>query len=60
MADSDDQSQDPDQDEWRFTVDDVGDAPNRSMDPETVDPFNAVFFLLGVGATLGLVLTVLL
>ncbi|MFB6103727.1 MAG: hypothetical protein ABEJ57_01395 [Halobacteriaceae archaeon] len=60
MADSDPSSEADDQ-EWRFDLEDVGgEADPPAVEPETVDPVNAMFFLLGVGAVLTLIVTVVL
>lgn len=50
---------DGDDREWRFTLEEVGADDSDLVEPEPVDPVNAVFFLLGVGATLALVITFL-
>lgn len=59
-ADTEDGS---DEEEWRFGLDDVGPEAAASepvIEPETIDPENALFFLLGVGLFIGLVVIVVL
>lgn len=49
--------------EWRYGVDEVGEdaEPNaESIAPESIDPENALFVVLGVVGTVALFLTVLL
>lgn len=56
-----DDSGEPEQ--WRFDVDEVGaDAEPRreSIEPESVDPENAVFVALGIVGTVGLLVTIIL
>mgnify|MGYP000654589682 CR=1 FL=1 len=60
MADREESTADDDQ-EWRFDLEDVGEDRHRpTVEPETVDPINAMFFLLGVGAVLALIVGVVL
>lgn len=50
-------------DEWRFGLDDVGPeaaASEPTIEPESINPEHALFFLLGVGLFLGLVVLILL
>lgn len=52
-----------DDEEWRFSLDDVGPEAATSepvIEAESIDPENAFFFLLGVGLFIGLVVLVLL
>lgn len=59
MTDADDADEEAgDESEWRFDVADVGDIDELSVEPEPVDPINAAFFVLGIAATIALVLSV--
>jgi hypothetical protein len=52
-----------DDDEWRFGLDEVGPeaaASEPTIEPEAIDTENALFFLLGVGLFVGLVVFVVL
>ncbi len=53
---------DPEEDEWRFSLDDVGEdgvtgsfGPAESIEPQEIDRENAVFVLLGVLLAIGLI-----
>lgn len=59
-SEANDGSEDAD---WRFSLDDVGPeaAPSEPIiEPESIDPENALFFLLGIGLFLALVVYVVL
>jgi hypothetical protein len=52
------QGDDPDEQQWRFAVDEVGeDAPTRDpLEPESISVENAVFVAVGVLFTIGILL----
>ncbi|MFC5368479.1 DUF7312 domain-containing protein [Salinirubrum litoreum] len=57
-----DRDADPDEQQWRFAVDEVGeDAPTREpLEPESISLENALFVAVGVLLTVGILLVGLL
>lgn len=53
---SDSETPEPEEEsEWRFDVADVGDVEELTIEPESIDPVNAAFFLFGIGATIAVI-----